>query len=69
MTFGEKLRYKRKQKGYSLAKLSKITGIHPSTLKNYETDVADPRLSILVILADTLDFSIDAMLERIRYAR
>lgn len=68
MTFGEKLIFKREAKGYSRKKLADMTGIPPSTIKNYEEGVSDPRLSVLLILADTLDFSIDAMFERVKYA-
>ena len=59
MTVGEAMRAAREKAGLTQAALSKITGISPVTLNQYENDRYSPRLDIVEMLADTLGVSID----------
>ena len=44
MTIGEKIKYCRKQIGITQDKLAELTGIHPVSIRKYETN-HDHRLS------------------------
>ncbi|WP_428909048.1 helix-turn-helix domain-containing protein [Niallia sp. Krafla_26] len=60
---GERLKRLRIQKGYSISKLSKLTGISKSYISYIERDLQNnPSYQILIKLADALDTSIDYLL-------
>lgn len=51
----------RKEKGYSLEKLSKITGISSSHLNYIENNQKDPTITILVRIALALNIKLDEL--------
>ena len=53
-TFGQRLRRIRKGKRLSQIKLGKKSGIHPSLISNYETDIKLPSLTSLEWLCKAL---------------
>ncbi len=54
MGFGEQLRRRRKELGYSREDLAKMLGVTVSAVGNYETGVSSPRESVLLRLFDVL---------------
>ena len=54
MGFGEQLRRRRKELGYSREELAQKLGITGSAVGNYETGVSAPRESVLLRLFDVL---------------
>ena len=54
MGFGEQLRSRRKELGYSREELAQKLGITSSAVGNYETGVSAPRESVLLRLFDVL---------------
>ena len=63
MTTGEKIRYFRKQRGFTLAKLSELTGLHHVTIRKYEANMMTPRLPQMKNLASALCVSFHDLLE------
>ena len=60
MTFGEKLRKARKEKGLTQAELAKKAGLGLRTITNYEKGTSYPqRRNVYKILADILDIEAD----------
>lgn len=57
MTFGERLRQTRKNKGYTQKELASIIGIAKSTLTGYEKDNREPDVIKIKKLAEALDVS------------
>ena len=51
----------RKRKGYSLEKLSKLTGISSSHLNYIENNSKEPTISVLVRIALTLNVKIEEL--------
>lgn len=51
----------RKEKGYSLEKLSKITGISSSHLNYIENNQKDPTITILVRISLALNVKLDEL--------
>lgn len=43
MTIGEKIRYCREQIGITQGKLAELTGIHPVSIRKYETNKMQPQ--------------------------
>ncbi len=43
MTIGEKIKYCRKQIGITQDKLAELTGIHPVSIRKYETNKMQPQ--------------------------
>lgn len=59
MTYGETARKHRKDAGLSIAKMSKLSGIAPATIGNFELGIKSTSLFVIEALADTLGLSID----------
>lgn len=60
MTFGEKLRYHRTQKGLNQAELGKLAGLGVTTIGNYETGKTYPKdRSVYKKLAEILEVDPD----------
>ena len=62
MTFGEKLRKIRKDKGVSQLALSKISGIHQPVLSWYENDKVRPTVDSLEWLCTALKITASELL-------
>ena len=60
--FAKNLKRFRKQKGYSQQKLAKALDYGYTAIANYESGRNEPSLDALVILAYTLDVSVDELL-------
>ena len=60
--FAKNLKRFLKQKGYSQQKLAKALDYGYTAIANYESGRNEPSLDTLVILADTLDVSVDELL-------
>lgn len=62
MTFGEKLRLFRNQKGFTQAELAKKAGLGINTIANYEAGKTYPQnRNVYRILADILDVDVDSL--------
>lgn len=57
MTFGERLRIRRKELGLTRAELANMVGVTMSAIGNYELNISHPKLEILYKLFDALDTS------------
>ena len=60
--FGERLRYFRKQNGYTPIELAQILGIKLSSVSDWENDVSRPEYENLIALAKLYDETVDALL-------
>lgn len=60
--FGERLRYFRKQNGYTQVELAEILGIKQSSVSDWENDVSRPEYENLIALAKLYDETVDALL-------
>ena len=58
MTIGEKIKYCRKQIGITQDKLAELTGIHPVSIRKYETNKMQPQPPQLEKIAAALDGSL-----------
>ncbi len=63
LTFGEKLRAERDGRNVSQEMLAGIANVHRTHLAALERGKRDPHLSMLLILADTLEVTPGALLE------
>ena len=54
MTIGEKIKYCRKQIGITQDKLAELTGIHPVSIRKYETNKMQPQPPQLKNFADAI---------------
>lgn len=61
MTIGEKIRYCRQQLGITQDMLAKLTGIHPVSIRKYETNKMQPQPAQLERLAAALCVSYNAL--------
>lgn len=61
MTLGEKIRYCREQTGITQGKLAELTGIHPVSIRKYETNKMQPQPPQLEKIADALGVSYNAL--------
>lgn len=61
---GSNIHYHRCRKKLSLQKLSKLTGIAPSTLDYYELGKDEIPLDILLKIACALDVTLDALIRQ-----
>lgn len=59
---GERLRYFRKQNGYTQVELAQILGIKQSSVSDWENDVSRPEYENLIALAKLYDETVDALL-------
>lgn len=62
MTFGERLRALRKEKGYMQGELAEIIGINQNVLSWYENDKVQPTLERIEWLCKALDVSATELL-------
>lgn len=62
MTFGDRLRWARKRKGMSQAKLGELLAVSDATVNRYERGVSEPSLDMVRKLADILDVSVEFLL-------
>lgn len=61
MTIGEKIKYCRKQIGITQDKLADLTGIHPVSIRKYETNKMQPQPPQLKKIAAALGVSYNAL--------
>ncbi len=61
MHFPKRLLKVRKEQGYTQQSLADAVGMHVNQIKKYEAGTAQPTLSALVKLAQTLHISLDAL--------
>ena len=61
MTVGEKIKYCRKQIGITQDKLAELTGIHPVSIRKYETNTMQPQPPQLEKIAAALGVSYNAL--------
>ena len=61
MTIGEKIRYRRKSIGITQLRLAELSGIHPVSIRKYETDKMIPGSEQLNKIADALSISYNAL--------
>mgnify|MGYP006307359493 CR=1 FL=1 len=62
MTFAERLRKLRSEKGFSKIELGKIAGVHHAQIGRYENKGAHPSADVLAKLANALDISAEFLL-------
>lgn len=61
MTFGDRLKYFRKQKQLSQGDLSKIVGISQTVISSYEQNKSKPKFEHIVPIAKALDITTDSL--------
>ena len=64
MTIGEKIKYFRTRIGITQAKLAELSGIHPVSIRKYETNRMVPGVEMLSRIAKVLNVSLYAFSER-----
>ena len=69
MTFSEHLLQLRKEKGLSQAEVAAAVGISWRGYQNYELGLREPKLSVLIALADFYNLSLDELVCREREGR
>jgi len=57
MTIGEKIRYFRERIGITQSKLAELTGIHPVSIRKYETNKMQPQTQQIDRIAEALGVS------------
>ena len=62
MTIGEKIRYLRVRTGITQGKLAEKTGIHPVSIRKYETNKMQPQQPQIERIAEALNISATALL-------
>lgn len=62
MTFGQRLRAFRTDRGMSVAKLAKKSHVGERTIWSYEYDAAEPKFALAVALADALEVDIEYLI-------
>jgi transcriptional regulator with XRE-family HTH domain len=62
MSFPDRLVQLRKQRNLSQTAMAEVIGIHPNSLKKYETGQAQPSLDILKKIATTFNVSTDFLI-------
>ena len=62
MTIGEKIRYLRERMGITQSKLAEIAGLHPVSVRKYETNKMQPQQAQIERIADALNISTTAIL-------
>lgn len=63
MKFKDKLRYLRKEKGYSLAELGERANVGATSVFFYETGERTPHKNTAIQLAKALDVNVDALMD------
>ncbi len=64
MTFPDRLKKLRSERGVSQVTLAKIVGRTDRAFRKYETAEIEPTLSVLIALADFFDVSLDYLVGR-----
>ena len=62
MTVGQKIKFYREKLDISQRALSEISGVHPVSIRKYETDVRSPSVDTLIKLANVLQVNITDLL-------
>ena len=62
MTIGDRIKYFRKQRGYSQLELAELTGLHHVTIRKYEANMRTPQADHLHKVADALDVNRSALI-------
>lgn len=57
LTIGDKIKYFRKQRGLTQAQLADLTGIHPVSIRKYETNKMQPQSAQIERIAEALRVS------------
>lgn len=65
-TFGSLLRKHRTEAGLTQDALAELAGVGQSSLSQWETDGSEPSLRIAVLLAESLDVSLDVLAAPLR---
>ena len=68
MCLAKRLKQARKQAGYTQEQLAERIGVSRAAIARFEAGEIEPSLKTLILLADTLRVSTDALLDRDRYA-
>lgn len=61
LTIGEKIKYFRKQRGITQAQLAEISGIHPVSIRKYETNKMQPQTAQIERIASALGVNASAI--------
>ena len=61
LTIGEKIRYFRKKLGITQDQLASVTGIHPVSIRKYETNKMQPQVAQIERIADALHVNRSAL--------
>ena len=61
LTVGEKIRYFRKKLGITQDQLASVTGIHPVSIRKYETNKMQPQAAQIERIADALHVNRSAL--------
>lgn len=61
LTVGDKIKYFRKQRGMTQAQLAELTGIHPVSIRKYETNKMQPQSQQIERIAEALRVSSGAL--------
>ncbi len=62
MTVGQKIKFYREKLDICQRALSEISGVHPVSIRKYETDVRSPSVDTLIKLANVLQVNITDLL-------
>ena len=61
MTTGERIRYFRKNRGLTQAKLAELTGLHPVSIRKYEINIMQPQIEQIERIAAALNVNVSAI--------
>ena len=61
LTIGEKIKYFRTQRGLTQAQLAEYSGLHPVSVRKYETNKMQPQLPQIERIASALGVSVGAI--------
>lgn len=64
ITIGEAMRQARKSSGMTQVELSEISGVHRSSISEYECGIRFPNVLVLWSIADALNIEIDVLVGR-----
>ena len=60
-TVGDRIRYFRKDRKMTQDKLAELTGIHPVSIRKYETNKMQPQIEQIERIASVLDVNVSAI--------
>jgi len=61
--FEKWLRHQMNEKSITVTKLSKISGVHPNTIRNYLAHRCEPTHYNVVLLVNALGYTVEAVLK------